>query len=72
MNQMPYSYMPNMQNPYMMPPFANTEEKIEELQERINHLERQVRRLENKVFHDDSQNYDYSKSPPKDSGMYMM
>lgn len=72
MNQTPYSYMPN---PYMpnngIVPF-NTE-SITELERRISRLERQVKRLEQRVFHSENINQnDYSTSPPKDKGMYMM
>lgn len=61
--QMPNSFMPQMQN--MNP--------LTELEGRISRLERQVKRLENKVMGQEFGNQsDYSASPPKDSGMYMM
>ncbi len=71
MNQSPYPYM---MNPYMMNNgvSANTG-KLTELEQRISRLERQVKRLEHKVFHNEfSTTSDYSVSPPKDKGMYMM
>lgn len=76
MNGMPYQYpgpnmMPQMPNNFL-PQNPNTNNIIE-LENRINRLERQVKRLEEKVFRTEeiTQN-DYSASPPKDSGMYMM
>ncbi len=74
--------MNGMQNPYIMNPFIQNNPippnetmqwKIE-LEQRISRLERQVKRLENKILKENNatdQN-DYSASPPKDSGMYMM
>ena len=76
MNGMPYPYpgsnmMPQIPNQFL-PPNPNMN-NLRELQERILRLERQVKRLEAKVFKADEmiQN-DYSASPPKDSGMYMV
>lgn len=76
MNGMPYPYMQNNvsqgmpnnmigQNPAM--------NHLMELENRISRLERQVKRLEAQVFQNAETNQsDYSASPPKDSGMYMM
>ncbi len=71
MNQTPYSYMPN---PYMINGMQPSNmESIAELEQRVSRLERQVKRLEHKVFHNENINQnDYSASPPKDKGMYMM
>lgn len=73
--------MNGMQNPYVMNPFMqnnpmtppNQMNVVTELEQRISRLERQVKRLENKILKEGSKEQeDYSTSPPKDSGMYMM
>lgn len=76
MNGMPYQYsapnmIPQMPNNFL-PPNLNTN-NLMELENRTNRLERQVKRLEEKVFRtEEIMQNDYSASPPKDSGMYMM
>ncbi len=76
MNGMPNPYMPNGAMPQIpnslipQPPSIN---QLLELEDRIKRLERQVKRLESKVFKNEEHGQnDYTASPPKDSGMYMM
>lgn len=65
-------YMQNQQFPYPQFPSSANQNIIMELEERVSRLERQVKRLENKVLKPTIQEEDYSLSPPKDTGMYMM
>ena len=76
MNGMPYPYIPNMPTGQLpnngMPQMQNMN-PLTDLENRMSRLERQVKRLENKVLGENlEEKNDYSASPPKDSGMYMM
>jgi len=73
---MPYPYIPNMPTGQLpnngMPQMQNMN-PLTDLENRMSRLERQVKRLENKVLGEKlEEKNDYSASPPKDSGMYMM